>query len=455
MTNPETVPDPAPALIEAARNGDTARLQTLLESMPLGEAAHALNQFPTDVRRHLLELLPLLTAARLLEHVPQPQAAELLAGPDATRCAGVLQKVSSNRRAELVRQLDDRRKQDVLAAMEPAAAIETRLLCAYDPDTAGGLMIREFLSFPVGWTVSQVLDDFRRNADRYRDYDVQYAYVTGDGGKLVGVLRLRDLLLASPGKPVGERMIHHPLTVPDRADLLELTEFFDRHRFFGAPVVDAKDRLVGVIRRADVEAARSARLESDYRKSQGILGGDELRSMPLLYRARRRLAWLSINIVLNIIAASVIAFYQDTLSAVIALAVFLPIISDMSGCSGNQAVAVTMRELALGVVRPTEIARVMLKELAVGLINGASLGLLIALVASVWKGNPMLGVVVGAALAINTIVAVAVGGTIPLLLKRFGSDPALASGPILTTVTDMCGFFLALSFATAMMPWLA
>jgi magnesium transporter len=186
-------------------------------------------------------------------------------------------------------------------------------------------------------------------------------------------------------------------------------------------------------------------------ESQGIVGGEELRTMPILLRSRRRLSWLSVNILLNMVAASVIAFHQETLSAVIALAVFLPIISDMSGCSGNQAVAVSMRELSLGVVRPAEVTRVWLQEISVGLINGTVLGILIGLSAWLWKGSILLGIVVGAALTINTVVAVSLGGTVPLILKRFGVDPALASGPILTTVTDMVGFFLALTFASMML----
>jgi magnesium transporter len=131
----------------------------------------------------------------------------------------------------------------------------------------------------------------------------------------------------------------------------------------------------------------------------------------------------------------------------IALAAFLPIISDMSGCSGNQAVAVSMRELSLGLVRPKEVMRVWLKEISVGLINGATLGVLLGIVAWVWRGNPTLGIVVGAALALNTVVAVSIGGSVPLILKGLGVDPALASGPILTTVTDICGFFFALGLA--------
>lgn len=176
--------------------------------------------------------------------------------------------------------------------------------------------------------------------------------------------------------------------------------------------------------------------------------------MPLLLRSRRRLSWLSINIVLNVIAASVIALFEETLTAVIALAFFLPIISDMSGCSGNQSVAVSVRELALGLIKPYEVGFVWLKEIGVGAINGTVLGLLIGGVAWMWRGNPYLGVVVGLALTINTMIAVSIGGVVPLIIKRFDMDPALASGPVLTTITDICGFLLVLGIATAMLPLL-
>jgi magnesium transporter len=210
--------------------------------------------------------------------------------------------------------------------------------------------------------------------------------------------------------------------------------------------------MLGLVRRRSLLQALADRAESDSLKVAGIIGGDELRSMPVLTRSWRRLSWLSINIVLNIIAASVIAFYEDTLTAVIALAVFLPIVSDMSGCSGNQAVAVSMRELTLGAALPRDVLRVWRKEVIVGLINGMALGTLLGFAAWLWKGNAILGLVVGAALAVNTVIAVSIGGTVPLVLKRFKLDPAVASGPLLTTVTDMCGFFLLLGLASMVLP---
>jgi magnesium transporter len=155
------------------------------------------------------------------------------------------------------------------------------------------------------------------------------------------------------------------------------------------------------------------------------------------------------------LSASVIAINQDTLAQVIALAVFLPIISDMSGAAGQQSVAVSIRELSLGLLRPSEILRVVLKEAGPAAINGILLGAVVGVVAALWSGNPYLGMVVGAAQGINIIVAATFGGLLPLALKRFGFDPALSSGLILTTVTDMCGFLLALTFAARFMAYLA
>jgi magnesium transporter len=242
--------------------------------------------------------------------------------------------------------------------------------------------------------------------------------------------------------------------VSDMATLDELEDYFDRYETLGAPVIDAAGLLVGRMRRRALDEALANRAQEDQLKSQGIVGGEELRSMPIATRTKRRLSWLSINILLNVMAASVIAYFEDTLSAVIALAVFLPIVSDMSGCSGFQAVAVSMRELTLGIVQPRDVLRVWWKEVSVGVLNGLVLGLMIGVVAYLWKGNIVLGAVVGAALGLNTILAASIGGTIPLVLKGFRSDPAIASGPVLTTITDMCGFFFVLWLATLALPWL-
>ena len=303
--------------------------------------------------------------------------------------------------------------------------------------------------------VEHVIRDLSRHAQAYADFDVQTLFVREPTGELLGAIELRDLVLADHSRALAELVKTDVPAVPAATPLDQLEDLFDAHEMAVVPIVDDRNRQVGIIRYSDMIEALAERAEEDFMKTQGIVTGDEIRTMPLAIRSRRRLSWLSINIVLNVIAASVIALYQDTLSAVIALAVFLPIVSDMSGCSGNQAVAVSLRELTLGIVKPFEVVHVWLKEAAIGVINGLALGCLLGFVAWLWKGNLYLSIVVGIALMANTLVAVSIGGTVPLVLKRFGVDPAVASGPILTTITDMIGFFLLLSFASLMLPFLS
>jgi magnesium transporter len=250
---------------------------------------------------------------------------------------------------------------------------------------------------------------------------------------------------------VAEIMIANPVSVKVGDDFDKLRGIFEERDYIGLPVVEDSGILVGVVTRQAVREATSDHQTEDYLHASGILGGEELRSMPMLARCRRRLAWLGPNILLNLVAASVIARYESTLEAVIALAVFLPIVSDMSGCSGNQAVAVSIRELTLGLIKPHEYLRIVWKEGILGLVNGIVLGTILGAIAAMWKANIWLGLVIGGSLALNTVLSALLGGCVPLLLKRLKVDPALASGPILTTCTDMCGFFLVLNLASAML----
>ncbi|MFK7962122.1 MAG: magnesium transporter [Phycisphaerales bacterium] len=451
----ETTPVPTSrelmSLLETAAGCEEAA--ATLDALPSDEIAHLVGGLSEADRDRLLGSIEASSAADVIETLPEIQAVRALDHLEPEAAAAIVHELPSDEQADIVRDLHD--PEAVLAQLEPEEAASIRELSEYGDETAGGLMIREFLAFPLDHSVGDVVASMQNHADEQRDYDVQYVYVTGPQNELVGVLRLRDLLLSPRHRPIAMIMIPDPLSVEATAELPQLHAFFQKNNYLGAPVLDENNQLLGVLEAAAVEDAMAERGGSDLRRALGIVGGEELRSMPLVLRSSRRLAWLSLNIVLNIMAASIIAFNQDTLEAVIALAVFLPIISDMSGCSGNQAVAVSMRELSLNVSRPSDVLRVWGKEVMVGLVNGAVLGTLLGLGAWAWQGNPALGLVVGAALAINTVVAVSIGGCVPLLLRGLKLDPALASGPILTTVTDMCGFMLVLGMASQMLDRLA
>ncbi len=444
---------PWDTLRDLALAGDRRALEILLEELPPSEAVRALLRLNPEDQQRLLTTLDPSDAAELIEEVPDHHAAEMVERLPAVEAASILQELQSDDQADLIGDIDREGAEAILAEMAPEAAADVRRLAEYDPETAGGLMMTEVFAFDDSATVRDVLNQLTSESADLESYRGQHPYVVSRSRELLGVVSLRNLLL-SRRDTLLTAVMATPLTLGPGATLDEIEDFFDAHGFLGVPVVDERNVLLGVVSRTAVAEAALERADADQLKIQGIVG-DELRSMPTFLRARRRLSWLSINIVLNIIAASVIALYEETLAAVIALAVFLPIVSDMSGCSGNQAVAVSLRELTLGITKPIDVARVWFKEVGVGVVNGLALGLLLALAAFLWKGNPILGLVVGGALATNTVIAVSIGGTVPLLLKRFGVDPAVASGPILTTVTDMVGFFLVLSFAAALMPYLA
>lgn len=440
----------AEELAELIKTGTDADLAQFVEALEPREAARAVCELALEDEARLLERLTPQQAGDLLEDVPDVDVVEAVSALEPETAAAILQQMPSNEQADLVSALDDDYADAILAELPATEAIRLQRLAAYDSDSAGGLMQTEVLAFRETSTVDQILARLRSDAGHFRRLDIQYAYVVSRGRTLEGVLRLRDLLLADGSATAGELMIDDPLTLRADTPIAELAEFFDDHSFLGVPVVDEIGRLLGVVTRAAVDERRGENAERDYQRAMGVVQ-EEIRTMPTFKRSRLRLSWLSVNILLNVVAASVIAGFQSTLEQVIALAVFLPIISDMSGCSGNQAVAVSMRELSLGLIEPREIWRVWRKEISVGMLNGVALGSLLGIVGWLYAGNAWLGLVVAVALGGNTLLAVLIGSALPLVLKKRGVDPALASGPILTTVTDMCGFFLVLGLATLLL----
>ena len=461
-SEPETHEGNAPPALENAspwgdlpeylEQSDAEGIETLLESLSAEDQRRAFSRLNPSQQEQTIALVPAELAAHVIDHLPEAQAADILEELEPAVAADIIEELPSDVGTDLLQEMATRDSGAILDELDDETeAEELRELAAYDEESAGGLMVTEFVSVLDSERVRDVLDDFQIHAEEYADRDVQYTYVVGSAGELKGVLRLRDLVLSKRTEAVSDIMINAPLSVEVETPLQDLANIFETSKFLGLPVVDGAGRVRGVVSRSAVNNAQAEHSADEFLSSSGIVGGEELRSMPMATRCFRRLSWLAPNIVLNLIAASIIAMYEDTIQSVIALAIFLPIVSDMSGCSGNQAVAVSMRELTLGLIRPSEYLRVMWKEGILGIINGLVLGTLLGTIAGMWKDNVWLGLVIGGALALNTVLSVLLGGLVPLLMKKLKIDPALASGPLLTTCTDMCGFFLVLNFAAALL----
>ena len=436
-------------LVETRRVEETI---DFLDALSPQETALVLSRLDEEERSSLLTLISPTDAAELIEDISDEQAALILSELSPDSAGRIVEELPEEHIVDVLQELDSEDAEEILQTMPPESAEAARTSLSYPKDTAGNLMISDFLSFNQDLSIGEVNRDLKEKQEIYRTYNIQYVYVVDSENRIVGVVRVHDLLFSSTGSRLREVMIPNPYRVNVSATLDQLSEAFSQYNRLALPVVDDENHLLGIILPVAVEEARRKRTVTHFLWLSGIVGGEEFRSMPLYKRSGRRLSWLTLNIVLNIIAASVIAMYQDTLAAAISLAVFLPMVSDMSGCSGNQAVAVSLRELSLGLLRTGEIIRVAFKESTLGLVNGVVLGILLGTVAYLWKGNIFLSFVIGAALAGNTLVAVTVGGMLPLILKKLKIDPALVSSPLLTTVTDMCGFFLVLSLASSVLP---
>lgn len=438
-------------LAELLKDGEAKKLVAFLDKLSPAQTARTIGHLDEDANNRLLSILSPVEAAGVLVDLPDEQAADLIEDLSPEGAAAIVDALPGDELADILAEVDEDEAEAILDAMAPKEAAVARRLLHYSEDTAGGIMLTEFLSFPVSHTVAEVLEDLKDNREVYSDYGIQYAYITSDSGALRGVLKMRDVLLATPDSAVGGLMIDDPLRAQVDTPLEELVDIFEENRFIGMPVVDASGILVGVIRKAAVNEAAEKRSRQTYLKASGIVGGEELRTMPIWSRIGRRLTWLVPSMFLLVAASIVIIQNEETIREHAILAAFLTIVAGLSGNSGNQAMAVSIRELALGLIRPSEALWVFMKEAMLGIVVGLTLGLILAGMAYLYSSEIRLAVVIGLSLSINTFLAILLGGIIPLALRRLGLDPALASGPILTTSVDMCGFFLVLSLAGAIL----
>jgi magnesium transporter len=350
-------------------------------------------------------------------------------------------------------QLDLQLLAGLLARMEPeeqaaqfealgsGVASELKDLMSYPEGSAGSLMDPRVTVFREDETADEVLATLRRPG-REVDGDVQ---VVDAEGKLLGRLSIRSLISADPGAAVGT-LASPPVAVPSTANLDEVLDTGLGSRS-GISVIDVDGRLLGLIRRNRLTSAAEHEATTDLQAMVGVGREERALSRPM-FSVRKRLPWLFINLVTAFLAAAVVGIFEGTIAQVTALAVLLPIVAGQSGNSGSQALAVTMRGLALREVRISQWRRLGSKELMVGVVNGAAIALVTGLGVVVWSGSIGLGMVIAVAMVISMAMAGLAGAGIPLALKAFGQDPAQSSSIFLTTVTDIVGFISFLGLAT-------
>lgn len=433
---------------ELIAEGDAVRAAELYRSLDLhpDETRALFGRLATGEGASLVAALADDDAAReVLLWLPREQAAAIAEEMDAATSARLIGGLPSDERADLLAALAEESRAAIQAALPDEARADAARLLTYEPDTAGGLMETEFLAYPARSTARHAIRDIRAHRERYAAIGVQYIYLLDEGRRLTGVVQIRDLVLAPEDATLDSLARRDPARVRDSATMHELAGLFDEHPYMALPVVDERGVMLGVVTRADVTESEAEEAEDRYRVSQGIVGGEELRSMPLATRLRRRTLWLGVNLVLCLAGAGVIAWHRDTLAGAIIVAAVLPVISATSGNAAMQAAAVSIRELTLGIIDPGAWRRVLVHELTLASLLAIPLGLATAVLAGLWGAGWAVGLAVGMAMAANSLVAIAVGSLCPLLLRRVGVDPALASGPITTTLADVSGFALTLT----------
>jgi magnesium transporter len=326
-----------------------------------------------------------------------------------------------------------------------------RKLLSYPPDTAGGLMQTELVAVPPEATLSEAVEKVRELVPRAGE--IISVYVVNPEGKLQGVVPMRSLILEPSSRRVGDVMLPDVISVQVDMDQEEVAALFRKYDFLVLPVVDKENKLLGRILVDDIVDVIEEEASEDIYRLAGVDKEEHVDDSPAR-SIRLRLPWLTFNLLTAILAASVVSFFQGTIQKLVILAVFMPIVAGMGGNAGTQSLAVITRAIALGEVTLANAWKVLLKQVVAGIANGVILGVLMAGLAYFYEGSPMLGLVLGMAMVCNMFVAALAGTAIPIILKWLKVDPALASGVIVTTFTDVAGFFSFLGLATLFIHYL-
>ncbi len=438
--NPDFVSDVADAL----DRGDAERLRELLGALHPADVADLMGFLSADAREELVPHLDPQTLAEILSELDSEIREEVLEHVPSATLAKAIGEMESDDAADVVDDLEDDKRAEVMAAMPELerAAIESTL--SYGDETAGRLMQREVVAAPQFWTVGQAIDHFRRESDELPElfFDV---YVVDPAYKPVGAVPVSHLLRTGRQTPLAQIM--EPVTeITVDLDQEEVAYIFDKYHLISAPVIDSAGRLVGQITVDDIVGVIQEEGEEDILALAGV--SDAGRDAGVLDIVKSRLPWLVLNLATEAIAVQAINLYQDEIAKLVTLAILMPIVASVGGNAGTQALAVAVRALASRELTAANSLRIVMREMTVGLANGAVVGLIMSIATFVFFQDVRLSVTIGLALIVNIFLAAAAGVLAPLTLERFGRDPAVSSSVFVTFVTDLMGFLSFLGLAS-------
>lgn len=421
-------------------------------------ALEFISRHPTDAARYFELLSPrqiaeflgdvsIAATVSLIEKLHPHLLAEVLAHLSEERTSALLNRVNPSLLARCFAHIPAEKRELYFQKLKKGAReSEIRELLSYDPDSAGGIMDTQVLTFSPSVTVKQVTTRLKK----IRKRQLHMLVVTGEDQKLMGLIPLQDVILAKPTQPLSELIRSEPPRIASTATRDEIDEFFSGSRLIALPVVDFEGRFLGLIRQHNLVRAIKDEALTDMQTMVGV-SRDERALSPPLTSVAKRLPWLNINLLTAFLAAAVVGFFESTIASVTALAVLLPVVAGQSGNTGAQALAVTMRGLALKEVNTSQWLRLAFKEAMVGAINGTAIAVVCAVAVIVWSQSLGLAAIIGISMIMSMTIASVSGTIIPVILRRMGLDPAQSSSIILTTVTDIMGFMSFLGLATLLM----
>lgn len=432
-------------LAEALGSGTFADVKRMLNGLPAADVAHLLESSTPKFRHILWQMVELENEGDVINELGEELRGHFLSDMDAAEVVQITEHLQDDDLADILQQLPDRVTREVLDSMDHRDRARLEQVMTYPDDTAGGLMSTDTITIRPPLTLDVVLRYLRRHNEIPAMTD--NLFVVNRNDQFIGLLPLNTLLVSDPSATVREMMVTDIAPIPAWMPDDEVARQFERNDWVSAPVVDDGGRLVGRITIDDVVDV--IREDADHSlTSMAGLSDDIDTFAPVMHTASRRAVWLGINLATAFLASSVINLFQDTIEKVVALAVLMPIVASMGGIAGTQTLTVMVRGIALGQVSKNNETWLIKREIAAGALNGMLWASVVAVAASLWFGDWSLGLIIALAMIINLFTAAFTGAALPLLLKRIKIDPALAGGVVLTTVTDVVGFFSFLGLAT-------